>query len=180
MTAGPAPVYDRGIVPRPIASPAPPVGVVARGLPLALAACLLAVGSVVAQEGTAPPESVPRVLLPEDHEWTEIVPGIHFAAATGVWAEEAHGKFVRLEPGVATPLHTHTGAYHGVVVAGTVTNPFEGETNPPRMGPGSYWHVPGGAPHVTACVSEEPCLVYTHSDSAWDIAVVDPAEEEEE
>lgn len=42
-----------------------------------------------------------------------------------------------------------------------------------RRGEARYWYVPGGAPHVTACVSQEPCLFYTYADGAWDIEVVE-------
>lgn len=56
---------------------------------------------------------------------------------------------------------------------GIVTNPYAGEEGEVEMGPGSYWYVPGGASHVTACVSEEPCLFYTYADGAWDIEVVE-------
>ena len=84
-------------------------------------------------------------------EWTENLPGLSFGTA-----ETAHGRFARFEPGLMTPWHTHSGAYHGVVIAGTLTNPFQGEEDPPEMGPGDYWFVPGGANHTTNCVSDEP------------------------
>lgn len=113
----------------------------------------------------------------DDVEWTEIIPGVDFGAVYGEFTEEGHAKLVRFEPGLVSPLHTHTNAYHGVVVQGTVTNPYEGEDSPVEMGPGTYWYVPGGAAHKTGCVSEEPCLFYTHADEGWDIQVVegDPA-----
>lgn len=127
----------------------------------------------------APPEDAVVVQV-ADAEWTEIVPGVDFAPAYGVFTEEAHGKWVRFQPGLASPLHTHSNAYHGVVIQGTVTNPYAGETDPPEMGPGTYWFVPAGAVHATACVSEVPCLFYTHGDALWDITVVEEAAAEEE
>ena len=111
--------------------------------------------------------------LPEGLAWTEIIPGIQFAAAHGDWSKEAHGKFIRFDAGIATPAHTHGGSYHGVVIAGTVTNPYGGETDPTEMGPGAYWYVPAGAEHVTACVSDDPCLFYTHSAGPWDLSLVE-------
>lgn len=109
----------------------------------------------------------------DDVEWTEIVPGVAFGAVYGDFTQELHGKLVRFAPGLESPPHTHTHAYHGVVISGTVTNPYKGEADPPRMGSGDYWYVPGGVEHVTACVSEEPCLFWTYGDDAWDIAIVE-------
>ena len=89
------------------------------------------------------------------------------------FSKEAHGKLARFAPGIASPPHTHTHAYWAVVIQGTLTNPFEDEEDPPEMGPGDSWHVPAGVEHVTACVSEEPCLAYTHMNDLWDITVVE-------
>ena len=38
-----------------------------------------------------------------------------------------------------------------------MTNPFDGEENPPEMEPGSYWAVKTCEKHTTACVSDTPC-----------------------
>lgn len=108
-----------------------------------------------------------------DAPWTEIAPGIAFAAVYGDWQAERHGKLIRFEAGASVPLHTHTHAYRGVVLQGRLTNPYADEHEPPVMGPGDTWRVPGGVPHRNACVSDEPCLFYTHGDAAWDLAVVE-------
>ncbi len=106
-------------------------------------------------------------------QWAEIVPGIEFGTLFGDWQAEAHGKLVRFDAGVVSPMHTHGAGYHAVVIAGTVINPYEGEEDPPRLEPGAYWATPAGAVHATGCVSEEPCLIYAHMDEAWDIEVVE-------
>ena len=56
-----------------------------------------------------------------------------------------------------SPPHIHTHGYRAVVLKGTMTNPFDGEENPPEMEPGSYWAVKAGEKHTTACVSDTPC-----------------------
>jgi len=38
-----------------------------------------------------------------------------------------------------------------------MTNPFDGEENPPEMEPGSCWAVKTYEKHTTACVSDTPC-----------------------
>ncbi len=101
-------------------------------------------------------------------EFTPIAPFVKMGGAWGDRASGAHGTFGEFPGGAASPLHTHSGAYHGVVITGVMTNPFEGESNPPKMGPGSYWYVPAGMEHVTACVSKEPCLFYFHAQGSFD------------
>ena len=58
-------------------------------------------------------------------------------AAYGDRDKRAHGSFGRFPPTFETPTHVHTGAYHGVVIKGVMTNPFGAEQNSPSMEPGS-------------------------------------------
>lgn len=109
-----------------------------------------------------------------DLEWREIVPGVvSFAAAYGDWEKEAHGKFVRIEPGASVPMHTHGKAYHAVLHSGELTNLLDTAETRVDLGPGDYWHMAGGRPHGHICASSEPCIVYVHSDGAWDLTLVE-------
>lgn len=138
---------------------------------------LLAVTLLAAPASAQMPEGA-ALVHPDDVEWSEIAPGVDFGDVYGTFTEGAHGKIVRFEPGLVSPMHTHTHPYHGVVIQGIAVNPYDDEGEPVEMGPGTYWYVPGGAPHRTGCVSEEPCLLYTHGDTAWDIQMVEePAAE---
>ena len=105
-------------------------------------------------------------------QFEQIAPFVKMGAAWGDRTAASHGTFGEFPGGAASPLHTHSGAYHGVVISGVMTNPFDGEQSPPQMGPGSYWHVPAGSEHVTACVSKEPCLFYFHADGSFDFTPV--------
>ncbi len=98
----------------------------------------------------------------------KINPAISMGGAYGDMSIGAHGTFGKFPANFETPKHTHTGAYHGVVISGTMTNPFEGENSPPKMGPGSYWYVPANSVHSTACVSATPCQFYFHADKKFD------------
>lgn len=100
--------------------------------------------------------------------YENVNPMIKMATAWGDKDTAAHGTFGKFPPSFATPLHSHSGAYHGVVLSGVMTNPFEGEEKAPTLEPGSYWYVPAGAAHTTACVSKTPCSFYFHADSAFD------------
>ena len=42
-----------------------------------------------------------------------------------------------------------------------------------EMVPGSYWYVPAGAVHATACISDEPCEFYFHAESVFDFTPVE-------
>ncbi len=103
-------------------------------------------------------------------QFDTITPFLKFSDAYGDRGAGAHGTFGMIPAQTASPAHTHSGAYHGVVIQGEMTDGFNGEANPPHLGPGSYWYVPGNAVHVTACVSTVPCLFYTHSDAKFDFA----------
>ena len=97
-----------------------------------------------------------------------INPAIRMGAAWGDRSKGKHGTFGKFPAEFITPFHTHSGAYHGVVLKGVMTNPFEGEQNPPKLGPGSYWYVPANAVHATACASATPCEFYFHAEAAFD------------
>jgi len=105
-------------------------------------------------------------------EFVNINPAIAMAHAYGNRGKGAHGSFGTFPAEFITPLHTHTGAYHGVVIEGVMTNPFDGEANPPELGPGSYWYVAAGAKHTTACISKTPCKFYFYADSAFSFTPV--------
>lgn len=143
---------------------------------LLLVAVSVGIGSVIATEATgqevASGAAVTALIAQEDLAWVEIVPGVDFAAIHGEWTEGAHAKFARFAPHLAVPVHRHTNAYHGVVVQGEVTNPYPGQ-DAVVMRPGDYWHVPGGMEHSNACVSDEPCLIFTYGDALWDVEIVE-------
>ncbi len=128
-----------------------------RSIPPLLLVLLLVSGSAAAQEGFNPQAVV--VLPAESLDFQPLNPVISMAAAYGDRSKGAHGSFGRFPANFITPFHTHSGAYHGIVIAGTMTNPFKGEKNPPQMAAGSYWYVPTGRTHATACVSDTPCAL---------------------
>ena len=142
--------------------------------PAGLAAALLGVFSLTACAAQADSgfDAKKEVALPGwQLAYENINPMIKMAAAYGNRAEGAHGSFGQFPPNFTTPFHTHSAAYHGVVLKGVMTNPFAGEETPPKMSSGSYWYVPANANHATACVSDEPCEFYFYSAAAFDFHV---------
>ncbi|MFT4560306.1 MAG: quercetin dioxygenase-like cupin family protein [Gammaproteobacteria bacterium] len=96
-----------------------------------------------------------------------------FARMVTLWGNRetgAHGTVGQFIAGGASPLHTHSFSYHGVVLTGTMVNPFLGQpvAQARQLSAGDYWFVPAGVDHVTACVSEEPCTFYFHSEGLFD------------
>ncbi|MCP5082397.1 MAG: cupin domain-containing protein [Alphaproteobacteria bacterium] len=119
--------------------------------------------------GNALAGSSGEVVLPKaELKFEHLNPAIQMAAAYGDRSKSAHGTFGKFPGKFITPFHTHSGAYHGVVLKGVMTNPFKGQSNPPKMEPGSYWHVPANSVHATACVSDTPCEFYFHAARGFD------------
>lgn len=128
-------------------------------------------GGAVSQAGDESFDAAKNVITPaQDIVWIDVNPAIRFGHGYGDRSREGHGTFGTFPPNFQTPFHSHTHAYHAVVLEGTMTNPFGAklEENPPEMGPGSYWYVAAGEPHATACVSDTPCKFYMHGANNFD------------
>lgn len=82
----------------------------------------------------------------------------------------AHGTFIRIPVGEETASHTHTNAYHGIVIKGIVENPVNGDTSPKQLPSGSFWYQPGEQEHITRCSedSDEPCVVFIFQTENFD------------
>ncbi len=110
--------------------------------------------------------------LAEDVKFDTIIPNdVLFGTIIGDRSKGAHGTFVRIRKGAATPAHTHGKSYHAVIIKGSVQNPFAGypSTNT-KMGPGSYYYVPAKSEHVTKCADDSPteCMTFFYQDDAFD------------
>jgi hypothetical protein len=133
---------------------------------IGLSACAHAQTSATGKTGF---DIAAEITLPAEHrKFENINPAIRMAPAYGDKSKGAHGTFGRFPGEFITPFHTHSGAYHGVVIQGQMTNPFKGEESPAIMGPGSYWYVPANAVHATACISKTPCEFYFHASGPFD------------
>jgi len=129
----------------------------------------ISVSAYAGQSDIAGFDPAKNVATPESEiVFNNINPAISMGGAYGDMSKGAHGTFGKFPANFITPFHIHSGAYHGVVISGTMTNPFKGEANPPELKAGSYWYVPAESEHATACVSDTPCMFYFHADSAFD------------
>jgi hypothetical protein len=69
------------------------------------------------------------------------------------------GELVELPPGFRSPLHAHSGDFHGVLIKGTWVHE-DADGKGVALEPGSYVRQAGGDMHVDRCVSKEPCLLF--------------------
>ena len=130
---------------------------------------------------TSPEQTVgsatPLDALSFEHPFGAEVP-VQMATTWGDREGGAHATVGIFGPGFDSGPHTHTHAYYGVVLQGTMTNPFGTEADPVQMGPGSHWYVPAGEQHATRCVStDEDCLFYFHADDPFDFLPADALSE---
>ena len=130
------------------------------------AALTFATSAVMADEAFDPakPVALPRAGL----SYFNLNPMIQMADAYGNLTNTAHGTFGKFPAHFDAGRHTHTGAYHGVVIKGTMTNQFAAGTNPPELVAGSYWYVPAMLEHSTACISDEPCEFFFFAGGKFD------------
>jgi quercetin dioxygenase-like cupin family protein len=121
-------------------------------------AVLMAAADYKWEEAKAPPGMPPP---PPGAKPPMIVP------ISGDMVKGAHAVMVKFESGVMNPLHTHSSDLKGVVVQGTfVVGPEGGE--PKKLGPGSYYMIPGGWKHTSGC-QDGPCLLFQDSAGKFDL-----------
>ncbi len=124
------------------------------------------------------PDGSVRVVAADDVQFVTISPFASFGPAQGDFTTGGHGTFGIFGAEAASPPHTHSGTYYGVVISGQMNNPFGTEPNPPVLSPGSFWAVPADEQHVTACLSaDQECGFFFHSASAFDFLPINESTE---
>ncbi len=135
--------------------------------PMALTLCL-ALSAVTASADTI--TTMPTSGL----NWQTTPEGVAFAALHGDRFEEAYIAMVRLPGGLVSPAHSKTADMFGLIVDGVMTHvpagtdPMAGEA----LAAGAYYRIPAGLPHVSSCVSQEPCVTFLYQDGAFDFLPV--------
>lgn len=139
--------------------------------PALLSLCALA-GLSLSAMATEPPEIT---LIPTPSlDWVKTPEGVAFAALQGDRFTGPYRAMVRLPAGVASPLHVKSANMFGVMIKGEMIHIIEGQDADTaiRVGAGSFYKVPKGLPHISACVSDVPCIAYLYQDGAFDFAPV--------
>ncbi len=108
----------------------------------------------------------------ENVEWTDApIPGVQLALA---WGDDASGAtwLVKIAPGAALPMHTHTHDYWGLNIQGTWTHLEPGGIEVPSA-PGDHALVKGGDVHGDRCDSDVPCIVLLDFAGPRDVAIAE-------
>ncbi len=138
---------------------------------------LLAAALVVAQaQKKAGPSGGAVMKTPSELKWVDVPDapkGAQQAVVYGDPQKGANGSFAKFAAGTEIPLHTHTAGGRSVVISGTMLEAAEGQ-KPKELGPGSYFYLPGGMKHTTACKAGAECLIYSHWSGAFDMKPVTP------
>ena len=92
---------------------------------------------------------------------------LHAAPAYGDLQHGAHGTFIKMPAGFVSDIHTHTGEYWAVVIAGVGVNGTPGSVDVP-LPVGSYWSQKGGELHVTKCISPNECIFFINQSVKFD------------
>jgi hypothetical protein len=133
---------------------------------VSIIAALFAPVSAIAEQIT--------LLEPNDFAWETTPEGVAFAALQGDRFAEPYQALVRLPAGTISPPHVKSANMYGVMLQGEMIHYANGE-NPEtarKIGPGSYYSISSGMAHVSACVSDVPCIAHLYQDGAFDFLPV--------
>lgn len=113
------------------------------------------------------------MMTPEGLKWMDVpnAPGAQVANVTGDIFKGAYVAFAEVPAGQVHPLHTHSSQVSAVVVSGTFTVTPEGGTEK-KLGPGSYFTVPGGVKHMSSCAAGAPCVLFQQGPGKFDMKPV--------
>jgi len=136
---------------------------------------ILKTAAVAAILTTTSATAEPITLLgSNDFAWEATPEGVAFAPLQGDRFAETYQALVRLPAGTVSPPHVKTANMYGVILQGEMIHYLSDEDPAAarRMGPGSFYSINSGAAHVSACVSEAPCIAYLYQDGAFDFLPV--------
>ncbi|WP_299146030.1 DUF4437 domain-containing protein [uncultured Tateyamaria sp.] len=134
---------------------------------LAFAICLAATSALA---------SDPKITLApvETLNWDTTPEGVAFAPLSGDRHNGAYFAMVELPAGTVSPAHTKSATMYGVMIKGQMTHSMPDTAKAPVVGPGAYYEIPGGLPHVSSCVSATPCVTMLYQNGPFDFVPVTP------
>lgn len=132
--------------------------------------------AVMAMSMAAMPASAEQIKLLDgsDFAWETTPEGVAFASLQGDRYAESYQALVKLPAGTVSPPHIKSANMYGVMLQGEMIH-YAADENAHgvrKMGAGSYYSIPKGMAHISACVSETPCIAYLYQDGAFDFLPV--------
>jgi len=101
--------------------------------------------------------------------WADSDLGVQLFGAYGDSSKGPHITFVKFKPDQKTPVHTHTSAYTGVVLAGTGRHHLPGQPDTQTDLPvGSTWFMPANVEHISECLHESECVFAVYQQGMFD------------
>jgi hypothetical protein len=115
------------------------------------------------------------LLKAEDYVWETTPEGVAFAALQGDRFVESYQALVRLPGGTISAPHVKSANMFGIMLHGEMIHYANGEDPDAarRIGAGSFYRISSGLAHISACVSDEPCVAYLYQDGAFDFLPVE-------
>jgi quercetin dioxygenase-like cupin family protein len=115
------------------------------------------------------------LLEADDFVWQTTPEGVAFSALQGDRFAESYQALVRLPGGTISPPHIKSANMFGIMLQGEMIHYANGEDPDTArvIGPGSYYSISSGLAHISACVSDEPCIAYLYHDGAFDFLPVE-------
>ena len=101
--------------------------------------------------------------------WVKAPFGPDVSMVNGDFSKGGHVTYVKFPAGMATPLHTHTHDYVGIVVTGVSMHwePGKPETKK-KLSAGAHWFMPGNVKHVSECLAGSECIMAIYQQDAMD------------
>lgn len=133
-----------------------------------LVACAFVAGVAVGKSEPAPKV---KFVANEEIQWDDLGGGPKLGLLTGDYRKGPYGALMQLPAGFTSPLHSHTGTYEAVEIAGTSSHWLKGEDGKKakKMTPGSYWTINGKIEHVSACAPGADCVFFVWQKTKYDL-----------
>lgn len=114
------------------------------------------------------------LLEADDYVWETTPEGVAFAALQGDRFVGSYQALVRLPGGTISPPHVKSANMFGIMLQGEMVHYADGEEpdSAKKIGPGAFYRISSGLAHISACVSDEPCVAYLYQDGPFDFLPV--------
>lgn len=112
----------------------------------------------------------PKFIAKEEVTWADLQGGPKLGVLTGDPKKGPFAGLLQLPAGFTSPFHSHSGDYEAVQISGTSSHWLKNEdgTKAKKMGPGSYYSMPGKLDHVSACEKGADCVMFVWQKGKFD------------